>query len=68
MHKILKSEVYLAKTSGFSPFRILEMSQTMISSLLWLSFPTVVKKRLSGENVTYFKLDGIVSIDKHLPV
>jgi hypothetical protein len=33
-HKMLKSEVYLAAISGFSPLEIFEMSQIIIISLL----------------------------------
>lgn len=48
--KMLKSEVYFATISGFSPFDILEISHTMIISLLWESFPTLARYLPSCEN------------------
>jgi hypothetical protein len=67
--KMLKSEVYFAAISGFSPFCILLMSQITISSLLWLSFPTLARNRPSGLKETHFMLvTGIVTIDKHRAV
>ena len=41
--KMLNSEVYRAQISGISPLVILEISQTQMSSLLCLSFPTLAR-------------------------
>lgn len=68
-HRMLKSEVYFAAISGFSPLVIFEMSQTIIISLLWVSLPTLARYLPSGENATHLRLvTGIVTIERHLAV
>lgn len=66
---MLKSEVYLATISGFSPLEILVRSQIMIISLLWESLPQLARNRPSCENARHFKeVTGMVIIDRHLAV
>lgn len=66
---MLNSVVYFAAISGFSPRVIFEMSQMMIISLLWVSFPTLARNLPSGEKATHLRLvTGIVTIERHLAV
>lgn len=68
-HRMLKSDVYLATISGFSPRAILVMSHTIIISLLCASFPVLARYFPSYEKAKHFRVfTGMITIEMHLPV
>jgi hypothetical protein len=67
--RILKSLICFAITSGFSPLAILVISQTIMSSLFLVSFPTAARNYPSWEKAKVLRaLTKVEIMATHLPV